>query len=84
MISVTVFVAVTVDFFGINTIKVLYWSQVLAGIVLVPIFLCILFISNDRRLMRTTNTYLQNFWLGCAAGGMVMSNLLFLWSRVFG
>ena len=84
MISVTVFVAATVDFFGINTIKVLYWSQVLAGIVLVPIFLCILFISNDRRLMRTTNTYLQNFWLGCAAGGMVMSNLLFLWSQVFG
>lgn len=84
MISVTVFVAVTIDFFGINTIKVLYWSQVLAGIVLVPIFLCILFISNDRRLMRTTNTYLQNFWLGCAAGGMVMSNLLFLWSQVFG
>lgn len=84
MISVTVFVAVTVDFFGINTIKVLYWSQVLAGIVLVPIFLCILFISNDRRLMRTTNSYLQNFWLGCAAGGMLMSNLLFLWSHVFG
>jgi len=84
MISVTVFVAVTIDFFGINTIKVLYWSQVLAGIVLVPIFLCILFISNDRRLMRTTNSYLQNFWLGCAAGGMVMSNLLFLWSQVFG
>lgn len=84
MISVTVFVAVVVDFFGINTIKVLYWSQVLAGIVLVPIFLCILFISNDRRLMRTTNSYLQNFWLGCAAGGMVMSNLLFLWSHVFG
>jgi Mn2+/Fe2+ NRAMP family transporter len=84
MISVTVFVAATVDFFSINTIKVLYWSQVLAGIVLVPIFLCILFISNDRRLMRTTNSYLQNFWLGCAAGGMVMSNLLFLWSQVFG
>ena len=82
-ISVTVFVAATVDFFSINTIKVLYWSQVLAGIVLVPIFLCILFISNDRRLMRTTNSYLQNFWLGCAAGGMLISNLLFLWSQVF-
>ena len=83
-ISVTVFVAATVDFFSINTIKVLYWSQVLAGIVLVPIFLCILFISNDRRLMRTTNSYLQNFWLGCAAGGMLISNLLFLWTQVFG
>lgn len=84
MISVTVFVAVSVDFFGINTIKVLYWSQVLAGIVLVPIFVFILFISNNRRLMQTTNTWLQNFWLGCAAGGMFVSNLLFFWNALFG
>jgi Mn2+/Fe2+ NRAMP family transporter len=84
MISVTVFVAVTVDFFGINTIKVLYWSQVLAGVVLVPIFIYILFISNNRRLMQTSNSNLQNFWLGCAAGGMFMSNLLFFWNAFFG
>jgi Mn2+/Fe2+ NRAMP family transporter len=84
MISVTVFVSVTVDFFSVNTIKVLYWSQVMAGMVLVPIFLFILLISNNIRLMRTTNTYLQNFWLGCAAGGMFMSNLLFFWNALFG
>ncbi len=83
MISVTVLVAVTIDFFGVNTVKVLYWSQVLAGIVLVPIFIYILVISNDRRLMRTTNTTIQNFWLGCAAGGMFMSNLLFFWNLLF-
>src|ERR1041384_6812037 len=38
MISGTVFVAVVIDFFHVNTVHVLYWSQVLAGIVLVPIF----------------------------------------------
>lgn len=83
MISITVFVAVTIDFLGVNTVRVLYWSQVLAGIVLVPIFLYILVISNDHRLMRTTNSNLQNFWLGCAAGGMVISNLLFFWNSLF-
>jgi Mn2+/Fe2+ NRAMP family transporter len=84
MISVTVFVCAAVDFFSINTIKVLYWSQVLAGIVLVPIFIYILAISNNRRLMQTPNSTAQNFWLGWAAGGMVMSNLLFLWNLLFG
>jgi Mn2+/Fe2+ NRAMP family transporter len=84
MISVTVFVSASVNFFNVNTIKVLYWSQVLAGMVLVPIFLFILLISNNVRLMRTTNSYLQNFWLGCAAGGMFMSNLLFFWNAIFG
>jgi Mn2+/Fe2+ NRAMP family transporter len=84
MISITVFVAVTIDFLGVNTVKVLYWSQVMAGIVLVPIFLYILTISNNQRLMRTANTNLQNFWLGCATGGMVISNLLFFWNVVFG
>jgi Mn2+/Fe2+ NRAMP family transporter len=84
MISVTVFVSAAVDLFGIHTIKVLYWSQVLAGIVLVPIFIYILLISNNRRLMRTANSTAQNFWLGWAAGGMAMSTLLFFWNLLFG
>jgi Mn2+/Fe2+ NRAMP family transporter len=79
MISVTVFLAVFIDFFGVNTVKVLYWSQVLAGIVLVPIFAQILLLSNNSRIMRTTNTRFENFWLGCAALGMFVSNALFFW-----
>lgn len=79
MISVTVFVAVVIDFSHINTVHVLYWSQVLAGMVLVPIFAFILLLSNNSRIMRTTNTHFENFWLGCAATGMLLSSLLFFW-----
>ncbi|HKD78541.1 MAG TPA: divalent metal cation transporter [Candidatus Angelobacter sp.] len=79
MISVTVFLAVVVDFFGVHTVRVLYWSQVLAGIVLVPIFAFILLLSNNSRIMRTTNSHFENFWLGCAAMGMLISNVLFFW-----
>jgi Mn2+/Fe2+ NRAMP family transporter len=79
MISVTVFLAVIIDFFGIHTVRVLYWSQVMAGIVLVPIFVFILLLSNNSRIMRTTNTHFENFWLGCAAMGMLISNVLFFW-----
>src|SRR5260370_34070277 len=50
MISGTVFLAVFIDFFGINTVKFLYWSQVLAGIVLGPIFAYILLLSNNSRI----------------------------------
>jgi Mn2+/Fe2+ NRAMP family transporter len=79
MISGTVFVAVVVDFFHVNTVHVLYWSQVLAGIVLVPIFAFILLLSNNTRVMRTTNSHFENFWLGCAATGMLIANALFFW-----
>lgn len=79
MISGTVFLALFIDFFGINTVRVLYWSQVLAGIVLVPIFAFILLLSNNSGIMRTTNTRYENFWLGCAALGMFISNALFFW-----
>ena len=82
LISVTVFLAVTIDLFGVNTVKVLYWSQVLAGIVLVPIFACILLLSNNARIMRTTNSRFENFWLGCAALGMFISNVLFFWFQL--
>lgn len=79
MISVTVFLAVFIDLFGVHTVKVLYWSQVLAGIVLVPIFAYILLVSNNSRIMRTTNTRFENFWLGIAALGMFISTALFFW-----
>jgi Mn2+/Fe2+ NRAMP family transporter len=79
MISVTVFLAVSIGFFGVNTVKVLYWSQVLAGIVLVPIFAFILLLSNNSQIMKTTNSRFENFWLGCAAMGMLVSNALFFW-----
>lgn len=83
MISATVFLAVFIDMFGINTVKVLYWSQVLAGIVLVPIFFYILALSNNREVMKTINSRSENLWLGFAVTAMLISNLLFLWSEIF-
>ena len=79
MISITVFLAVVIDFFGVNTVHVLYWSQALAGIVLVPIFAYILLLSNNPKIMRTPNSRFENFWLGCAVTGMLISNVLFFW-----
>lgn len=82
MISAIVVIAACVDFFNVNTVRVLYFSQVLAGIVLVPIFTYILIIANNRGVMATTNTRLQNLWLTGAVAGMLLSNLLFFWLSV--
>lgn len=81
LISATVSIAVFVDFFGVNTVKVLYWSQFLAGVVLVPIFVYILLVSNDRRVMGTTNSRFENLWLSVAAGAMFISNIIFFWAK---
>ncbi|HLJ25838.1 MAG TPA: divalent metal cation transporter [Candidatus Angelobacter sp.] len=81
MISVTVFLSLFIDMFGINTVQVLYWSQVLAGIVLVPIFGYILLISNNPKVMRTVNSRSENLWLSFAATSMLISNLLFFWTE---
>src|SRR5947209_3530589 len=83
MISVVVFLAVFIDFFNVNTVKVLYWSQVMAGIVLVPIFAYILILSNNLRVMRTANSRFENLCLSVAALGMLISNILFFWSEIF-
>jgi len=83
MISVVVFLAVFIDFFNVNTVKVLYWSQVMAGVVLVPIFAYILILSNNPRVMRTTSSRFENICLSAAALGMLISNILFFWSELF-
>jgi Mn2+/Fe2+ NRAMP family transporter len=79
LVSVTIALAIIIDHFHVNTIKVLYWSQVVAGIVLVPIFIFILLLANDRKLMKTVNSRFENIWLWGAVGGMAISNVAFFW-----
>ena len=71
LISLSMLAAVVLNFTPINPVKALYWSQILAGALTVPILLSMLVLSNDRRIMRTTNTVWQNFWIGGAIGGLV-------------
>ncbi len=75
-------IAVVVNFSGLNPVRTLYWSQVIAGIVIVPIFFAILWIANDRRIMTTTNSRWQNFWLGAAVGGMIAANVVFFITEI--
>ncbi|MEO8727600.1 MAG: divalent metal cation transporter [Acidobacteriaceae bacterium] len=83
MVSAVIAGAVAIDYFSVNTVKVLYWSQVIAGIVLVPIFIFILLLANDRKIMRTVNTRFENVWLVAAVIGMAISNLFFFWMSYF-
>ena len=79
LISFSLFAATIANFFHINPVKALFFSQVLAGVLTLPILAFILILSNDRRVMRTTNTKYQNFWLGAAIGGLVASDVLWAW-----
>jgi Mn2+/Fe2+ NRAMP family transporter len=78
LISGSMLVASVVNFFRINPVKALYFSQVLAGVLTIPILFFILILSNDKRVMQTTNTRAQNFWLGAAIGGLLASGGLLL------
>jgi Mn2+/Fe2+ NRAMP family transporter len=83
LISVTMFVAGILNFLRINPVKALYWSQILAGVLTVPILILMMVLSNDRRIMHTVNTRMQNFWLGAAIGGLVAAGLTLLWWKFF-
>jgi Mn2+/Fe2+ NRAMP family transporter len=79
LISASMLVAAVGNFFHVNPVKVLFMSQVLAGVLTLPILGFILLLSNDRRVMKTTNTMYQNFWLGAAIGGLIATGLLWAW-----
>ncbi len=83
LISGAVFVAGALNFVHINPVIVLYWSQILAGALTLPILVFVLLISNDRRLMRTANSWWQNFWIGAGGGSILCAALLVLWWKLF-
>jgi Mn2+/Fe2+ NRAMP family transporter len=82
LISAAVFVAAALNFIKANPVPVLYWSMVLAGFFTVPILIFILLVSNHHEVMRTANTWSQNFWIGAAAGAVVAAALLAFWWQV--
>lgn len=84
LISAAMFVAAAFNFIKLNPVVVLYGSQILAGIMTAPILVFILLIANNREVMRTANTWWQNFWIGAAGGAIVVSGLLALWWQISG
>jgi Mn2+/Fe2+ NRAMP family transporter len=83
LISGSMLVAGALNFLPINPVKALFWSQILAGILTVPILIFMMILSNDRRIMHSVNTRMQNFWLGAAIGGLVAAGLTMLWWKLF-
>lgn len=84
LISVSMLAAGFLNFLPVNPVRAAYLSQVLAGILAIPILLFILILSNDRRVMRTTNSRWQNFWFGAAIGGLAGAALLLAWWKMTG
>jgi Mn2+/Fe2+ NRAMP family transporter len=82
LISVAIAVAAISNYMPINPVKALFWSQVLAGLLTVPILIFIFLLSNDRRIVHTTNTRAQNFWIGAAVGALVGVTGLLLWWKI--
>jgi len=80
LMSVVVIIAVVVNYGEINTVKVLYFSQVVAGALTVPILWYMLRLSNNRAIVQRVNTVWQNFWLGGAIGCTIAANIIFIWS----
>lgn len=83
LISAAVFIAAGANYARINPVTALYWSMILAGVMLIPTLIFILLISNDRRIMKTVNTRWQNFWLGAATGGTAAAGLIYLRYKMF-
>ncbi|MBV8050595.1 MAG: divalent metal cation transporter [Acidobacteriaceae bacterium] len=81
LISGTMFLAVVGNFFRINPVTALYWSMILAGILLIPTLIFIMFVSNHRGIMRTTNTLWQNILLGAATGTTAVVGIVYLWEK---
>ena len=82
LISGSVVLAAAINFFRLQTINVVYASQVAAGVLALPILGFVLVLANDRRVMKTVNSPAQNFWIGAAVGGISATMLVLLWARL--
>jgi Mn2+/Fe2+ NRAMP family transporter len=83
LISGSMLLAGVANFFKINPVKALYWSMILAGVLTIPTLLFILLVSNDRRIMQTVNSRVQNFWIGACVGAVFAAGCASLYWKIF-
>jgi Mn2+/Fe2+ NRAMP family transporter len=82
MISACLFIGTVIGLFKVNTVRVLYWSQVLAGFMVMPILGLLILLGRNRSIVQTSNTRAENIWLGVAVVAMAVANILFLVTSV--
>lgn len=81
LISGTMFLATIGNFFTVSPVTALYWSMIFAGILLIPTLIFIMIVSNNHRIMRSTNGLLQNIVLGAATCATIIVGVLYLWQK---
>lgn len=80
LISACLVIAACVNFFPINSVRVLYWSQVGAGFLIVPILALLAVLGRKRSIVRTPNSKSEDRWLKLAVAVAVLADILFLGS----
>ena len=78
LISVVVVLAVVIDLFGINVVKVLYFSQLMAGIMTIPILYYMWKLGGDAQIIGTVNTPAESRWLLGALIVSILANVALL------
>jgi NRAMP (natural resistance-associated macrophage protein)-like metal ion transporter len=83
VIAFSILVGLSLNFFGINPIKALYYSAFVNGIIAVPLLFVIMIVGNDKRIMgKETNPKWVSFfgWLGVMAMflGIILTSVLYL------
>lgn len=81
VISTILVVSVIICLFGVNTVRLLYWSQVGAGALVVPILAFLVLLGRNRQVVHTTNRALDDFCLSFAVLAMFIANILFVWTE---
>ena len=67
--------------FGINVVTVLYWSQLFAGVLTIPILYYMRKLGDDPAIVSVRNTRGESGWLLGATIVTILANVAFLWTQ---
>lgn len=81
VISTIMLVSVIISLFGINTVRLLYWSQAGAGALVVPILAFLLLLGRNRRVVQSFTRSRDELCLAFAALAMLIANAYFVWTE---
>lgn len=84
VIALATLVAALMNFIGINPLSALFWTAVINGVLAPPLLILLMFVANNRRIMRNhTNGWKLNVlgWLSAALMTAAALGLFLTWGK---
>jgi NRAMP (natural resistance-associated macrophage protein)-like metal ion transporter len=83
VLSIAMLIGLTLNYFGFNAVKMLFWTAVLNGVLAPPLIVLVVLITTNRKIMGARTNPLVLKWLGWSTAAIMALAVVAMFATLF-